>query len=132
MASPGAYVIVTHSLVWYFEDGPELSPAARAAFKEVNGGHAVGIIPTIVLAEIIHLQDRGRIPVRVNEIIAALQKSTNFAIVGLDLATILQMIQLKPYELHDRVILATAKSLGARLITKDEHLRRSAAVPCVW
>jgi PIN domain nuclease of toxin-antitoxin system len=35
-------------------------------------------------------------------------------------------------EPHDRIIVATAKLLNARLITKDEKIRNSKIVETVW
>lgn len=126
------YVIDTHPLVWYFEDSPRLSSLAKRAFGEIEHGNALGIVPTIVLAEIIHLADKKKIPIGIEETIARLQQAPSFGIVPLDLMVILLMIPLKTYELHDRVIVATSKSFGASLMTKDEHIRKSGAVPCVW
>ncbi|MBI4284339.1 MAG: PIN domain-containing protein [Chloroflexi bacterium] len=132
METTSLYVIDTHPLVWYLEDSPKLSPLARHAFDEIEHGNALGIVPTIVLAEIIHLSDRKRIPIGIEETIASLQQAASFGIVSLDLAVILLMTSLKTYELHDRVIVATAISFGASLVTKDEHIRKSSAVVCVW
>jgi PIN domain nuclease of toxin-antitoxin system len=126
------YVIDTHPLVWYLTDNPRLSPAAKRAFAEIENGNALGIIPTVVLAEIVHLVDKKRIQLNIDETITRLKQATGFGIVSLDLMVILLMVPLKDYEIHDRVIVATAKSFEASLITKDEHIKSSGAVPCVW
>lgn len=131
MATP-IYVIDTHPLVWFFENSPKLSKAAQEAFYEIEQGNAIGIVPTIVLAEIMHLADKKRIPVDITETITRLKEVTSFGIISLDLMVILLMISLKTYEMHDSVIVATAKSFEASLITKDEHIRNSNAVPCIW
>jgi len=126
------YVIDTHPLVWYFEDSPRLSATAKQAFKAIESGDVIGIVPTIVLAEIVHLADKKRIPVSITETIAKLRKSSNFGITSLDLMVILLMVPLTSYEIHDRVIIATSRSFGASLITKDEYIRQSKIVPCIW
>ena len=131
MASAPIYIIDTHPLVWYFEDSPRLSTAAKRAFVEIEQGSSLGVVPTIVLAEIMHLADRKRIPLSIGDTIARVQASS-FGIVSLDHMVILLMVPLKTLELHDRVIVATAKSFEASLITKDEHIRESGTVPCVW
>jgi PIN domain nuclease of toxin-antitoxin system len=43
---------------------------------------------------------------------------------------LLPEIELK--ELHDRIIVATAKILNAKLITKDRRIRESEIVETVW
>jgi PIN domain nuclease of toxin-antitoxin system len=42
------------------------------------------------------------------------------------------MVPLKNLEIHDRVIVATAKSFEASLITKDESISKSGTVPVIW
>jgi PIN domain nuclease of toxin-antitoxin system len=130
--APAIYVIDTHPLVWYFIDSPRLSNIAKHAFTDIEQGTALGIIPTIVLAEMVHLSDKKKIPISINETIAKIHQSTNFGIASLDLAIILLMIPLKTYEIHDRVIVATSQSFGASLITRDEFIRKSKIVSCVW
>lgn len=126
------YVIDTHPLVWYFEDSTRLSSAAKQAFEQIEHGSALGLVPTIVLAEIVHLADKKKIPINISETIARLKQATGFGIVSLDLMVILLMVPFKTYEIHDRVIVATAKSFEASLVTKDEHIQKSGAVPCIW
>jgi len=126
------YVTDTHPLVWYLEDSPKLSSAAKQAFQQIERGDAIGIVPTIVLAEIVHLADRKKIPVNITETVARLREAPNYGIVSLDLTVILLRAPLKNYEIHDRVIVATAKSFEASLITKDDHIQKSATVPCIW
>ena len=131
MAS-ATYVIDTHPLVWYFEGSPKLSASAKQAFNDIESGNAVGVVPTIVLAEIMHLADKKKIPISISETISKLHKSSNFGITSLDLMVILLMTPLTSYEIHDRVIVATSLSFGASLITKDEYIRQSNIVPCIW
>jgi PIN domain nuclease of toxin-antitoxin system len=126
------YIIDTHPLVWYFEDSPKLSTSAKRAFYDIEHGNAIGVVPTIVLAEIMHLADKKKIPISINETISKLHKSSNFGITSLDLMVILLMVPLTSYEIHDRVIVATSLSFGASLITKDEYIRQSNIVPCIW
>lgn len=126
------YVIDTHPLVWYYEDSRRLSSSADRVFQQIEQGDAVGLVPTIVLAEIMHLRGNGRIRVSVDEIISRIEQSTNLSVASLDLDVIQLMIPLRDFEIHDRVIVATAKSFEASLITKDEHIQKSGAVSCVW
>ena len=130
--APAIYVIDTHPLVWYFIDSPKLSAIAKNVFVDIEQGTSLGIIPTIVLAEMVHLADKKKIPISITETIAKIHQSTNFGVASLDLTIILLMIPLKTYEIHDRVIVATSQSFGASLITRDEFIGKSKIVPCVW
>ena len=40
----------THSLIWYLEDDPRLSPAARNAFDTCDRGESTIYVPTIWFA----------------------------------------------------------------------------------
>ncbi len=126
------YVLDTHALVWHLQNDVLVSDPARRVLDEIEKGNALGVVPTIVLAEIVHLADGKRIPVSLRETITLIQRSGNFSIAPLDLSVVLLMIPLKGYEIHDRVIMATTKSYGATLVIKDDHIRRSTAVPCIW
>ena len=54
------YVTDTHSLVWYFTENPRLSKKALKAFEKTVKEGTI-IIPTVVLAEIMHIAKKGRI-----------------------------------------------------------------------
>lgn len=54
------YVADTHSIVWYFTDDPQLSENALKAFVQTTENGLI-LIPTIVLAEIIFIAQKGRI-----------------------------------------------------------------------
>ena len=43
-----------------------------------------------------------------------------------------EFIQMKNLDLHDQIIVATAKFLNAILITKDKKIRDSNIVETVW
>jgi|ETNmetMinimDraft_16_1059900.scaffolds.fasta_scaffold247921_2 hypothetical protein len=50
----------------------------------------------------------------------------------LDLAILMLVVPMSTYELHDRIIVATAKSFGAALIGRDEGIRSAGTVPFAW
>lgn len=125
-------VIDTHALVWYLENSPKLSSNARLAFDAIDQGLSIGLVPTIVLAELMHISERGRIILDFAQAIARLQDGRNFGIVSLDLGILIRMRNLTMLELHDRIIVATALSFGAGLISQDETVRNSGIVECIW
>jgi len=48
--------------------------------------------------------------------------SSNFTPISLNLEIVKMLPEIKLPELHDRIIVATAKVLGAKLITKDKDI----------
>lgn len=73
------YVTDTHSLVWYFTDDQRLSKKALKSFEStVKEGQI--IVPTVVLAEILFITKKGRIPLGFTATIAKIVALANFEI----------------------------------------------------
>jgi PIN domain nuclease of toxin-antitoxin system len=78
------YVADTHSIVWYFTDDPQLSEKALNAFDQTTENGLI-IIPTIVLAEIIFIAQKGRIALTFQDTLKRIEEYENFKIVSLDI-----------------------------------------------
>ncbi|NTW16581.1 MAG: hypothetical protein HGA41_03870 [Syntrophaceae bacterium] len=62
-----------------------------------------------------------------------INRSENYVIIPLDLYNLLKMIVLKDInELHDKIIVSTAKYLNVSLITKDTFLQNLTHIKTVW
>lgn len=126
----------THGLIWYLEDSPRLSPAAREAFDACDRGEALIFVPTICLVEIVYLEEKGRIP---SELRAQLQAHLQAGITGLLLAPLTrevaealpQVPRAEVPDMPDRIIAATAVELGLPLISRDRRIELS-AVETIW
>ena len=126
------YVTDTHSLVWYFTDDQRLGKRALKIFEStVKAGQI--IVPTVVLAEILYIAKKDRIPLAFEETIARIEALANFEIASLDL-DVLRIADTidAPLEMHDRLITATAIHYGAALITRDDQITKSKAVKTIW
>ncbi len=126
------YVTDTHSLVWYFTEDPRLSETALNAFESTVDEGTI-FIPAVVLAEIMFIAKKGRIAISFEETIKKIEENENFEVASLniDVLKIADKIETD-MEMHDRLIVATAKYLEAPLITKDENIRTSEIVSTVW
>jgi PIN domain nuclease of toxin-antitoxin system len=126
------YVTDTHPLVWYFTVSPRLSKRALNVFeKTVEEG--VIFIPTVVLAEIMYISKKGRIPISFSETVEKIVHSDNYEITPLDL-DILNIADKIDYdmEMHDRIIVATAIFYDVPVITKDEVIKKSGKCHVIW
>lgn len=128
-----AYVVDTHSLLWYFLDSTKLSLNANKAFKDVEIGKAQLIIPAIVIAEIIYLVKNGKVEADLNGLIQRIQESDNFQIslLGIDILICLKN-QENILEMHDSLIICEAIINSATIITKDREITDSKLVEVVW
>jgi PIN domain nuclease of toxin-antitoxin system len=126
------YVTDTHSLLWYFTDDQRLSQKALKSFEStVKEGQI--IVPTVVLAEMLFIAKKGRIPLGFTATVAKIETLANFEIAPLDLDVlkIAEGIDV-PLEMHDKLIVATAIRYDACLITRDEQITKSKAVKIIW
>lgn len=126
------YVTDTHSLVWYFTGSSRLSKKALKTFEKTVKEGSI-IVPTVVLAEIMHISGKKRIKMSFAETIRRIQNSENFKIAPLDL-DILNMADKIGYdlEMHDRLIVATALCFEVPIITRDGEIKESGICKVVW
>ncbi|MBI2972051.1 MAG: PIN domain-containing protein [Candidatus Aenigmarchaeota archaeon] len=127
------YVTDTHPFLWYLAEDKRLSKAAKVVFDSVEAGNATIIVPTIVLAESLHILEKGRFSVKFMDIVRKIDEGWNYSAIPLDVRVIKRIEELtKLSELHDRIIVASADILGAELITKDAAIKQSGYVRTVW
>jgi PIN domain nuclease of toxin-antitoxin system len=119
------YVTDTHSFIWYLIDSPKLSLKARDIFDSCERGEAVIIIPAIVLLECIDIFDKKKVELNFEEIVLKISQANNFIFSEINWSLILEVNKIKGLkDLHDRVIIATAKIFDAFLISKDRIIRK--------
>lgn len=131
------YVTDTHPLIWALSNDPRLSPAAQAAFAEADAGQAIIIIPPIVAVEMVYLSEKSRIPAHlVDDLLAKVsQHGFSYRLGELSIAVLEALRQIPRHiipEMPDRIIAATARALGATLITRNGVITASRLVPVVW
>ena len=66
------------------------------------------------------------------ELFVKFETGGNFIPVSLNFEIIKEISKVKLEELHDRIIVATARLLDAKLITKDSDIVNSKLVETVW
>jgi len=127
------FVADTHSLAWYFTGSGKLGIKALQVFRDSSLGKGVIVVPTVVLAEIMDISEKKRIKVDYEELLDKIEGSSNFEIYPLDIDVLrtARSIMAIP-ELHDRIIVATASLLDAKLLTRDEDIQKSGLVEAIW
>ncbi len=110
----------------------KLTKRADEAFSSVEKGEDTTFVPTIALAECIYLIESGKISLSLEQLFDKFQISNNFVPVPMNLEIVKELPKLKIPEMHDRIIVATAKLLKSKVVTKDEEIRESGFVETVW
>ena len=120
-------------LLWWFIDSPKISPAVSRIFESCEKGETIIYIPSLVLAEALSIFEKKRVSFDFGKLFRMMQGAENFRVIPLDFRILQKMLTLRHIpELHDKIIVATAKLLRAPLITKDKILHDVSAVKVVW
>ncbi len=127
------YVTDTHALLWYLTGDGRLGKEARRIFSKADRGELKVFIPTIVLAEALFVAEKHRIGMEFIEILENIRKSRNYIIYPMDAEVVIKCKDLNRIpELHDRILVSTAKILRAKVLTKDREIARSGVVETIW
>lgn len=110
----------THAIVWRLTAPAKLGRAAQRAFEAADSGRWLCCLPAIVLVEVALLRERGRIGVRPEDVLRAVQGRRGYAVLALDAEQSLEFSALVGIkDPMDRMVLAAARVSGARLVSSD-------------
>lgn len=129
-------VLDTHAWVWWVSSPDLLSPKAREAADQAAENGAV-YISSISVWEVLLLVQRGRLRLTldVEDWVAHCEALPFIRFVPVNNAIAMKSVRL-PGSLHpdpaDRIIIATALTIGAPLVTKDERIRSYPHVETIW
>ena len=124
------YLWDTHAVIWAMEDDPLLSDKARRAAAERNESAVCGIS----LWEVAALAAKGRIKLRIP--LADWMDELTSRLPVLNISGAVAALCYELGEFHgdpaDRIIVATARVHGLKIVTRDEKIRAYRKVTTVW
>jgi PIN domain nuclease of toxin-antitoxin system len=129
-------VLDTHVWVWWVSGSVALPDRVTSRLEQGMQDRSIRV-SSISVWEVARLVARGRLELTMNvdDWVARSESLPFLEFVPLDNRTAIRSTQL-PGELHrdpaDRIIVATARALGATLVTKDDKLRRYPHVETLW
>ena len=127
------FVTDTHALLWWFTDSPKIGPKASAIYDRCERGEVIIFIPTIVIAEALSIFDKRHLSFDFKKLFKRIHDSENFVLVALDYPILQKMVDLKNIpELHDKIVVSTAKYLSLPVITKDQVIQELSGVETIW
>jgi PIN domain nuclease of toxin-antitoxin system len=135
--APAMIVLDTHAWLWLCLEPARLSAAAAAAIRRAMTGDGGIAIASITLVEVAMLVARGRvIPQGTPEAwLDALVDRSDVVVKDITPTIAVLATHLPedfPGDPADRLIAATARAEGFRLVSRDARLRASAAVETIW
>lgn len=114
-------VIDTHALFWVLTQ--DLTKLTNKALSVLEQADKI-ILPTVVLLELLGLLQKKK-ALKFFDILLKQIPTSKYLIVPLDMVVIKEIRKIKAnLELHDKVIIATAKYLELSIITKDEEITK--------
>jgi len=123
------YVVDTHVLIWYFTGNARLLPTLKERMESARSQGGRLLVPTIVLAEALDIAEKGRVRFDFAQMYRLIQEEAEFEIVDFGQEIFDETVRVKSIEdIHDRVIVATARYYGAGVLTKDHVIRGSGEV----
>lgn len=129
-------VLDTHTLLWWVNDPSTLSVPATKAIDAAVESMSVHV-SSISAWEIALLVERGRLRLAldVRDWLYRCEALPFLSFVPLDNAIAVESVRLPDFphaDPADRIIAATALSLGAVLVTKDDKLQNYPHVKTIW
>lgn len=136
MGSTQVIVLDTHALIWWVNDPDQLSKTAQTAVEEARKHNAL-YVSCISSWEIALLVQRNRLQLSldVRDWLARCEALPFVTFMPVTTAIAVESTRLPDFphtDPADRIIVATALSLGAKLVTKDEKIHQYRAQLSVW
>ena len=126
------YVFDTHVLIWYFIGSKRLKRKLKERIEEVRNTGGRLLVPTIVIAEALAIAEKGKVEFDFQGMYQLIKDEPEFEIVGFTPEIMEEVMHTEIPEIHDRIIVATAKFYRARLLTKDKIILESGEVEKLW
>lgn len=125
-------VVDTHVLVWYFIGSKRLHKKLKEKIDAIRNRGGRLLVPTIVLAEALDISEKKRVDFDFAEMYRLIKEEAGFEILGFGSEIFDGTLCLKEVkEIHDRIIVATAKFYQVGILTKDKIINDSGEVELV-
>ena len=96
-------------------------------------GESIIFIPSIVIAEGLSIFEKKRVSFDFRKLFRTINESENFLLIPLDYPILQKMLDLRDIlELHDKIIVSTARYLNSPIVTKDKALQNLPHVKTIW
>ena len=131
-----ALVLDTHSVIWLLHADARLSPLARQRIDAATGQGAQVAISSISLVETAYLEEKRRIPAGTLQGLLDLLDSAEPSLAEVPvtrriITALLDVSRETVPDMPDRIIVATALTLGVPLISRDGKIRDS-QIQTIW
>ncbi|HLF88831.1 MAG TPA: PIN domain-containing protein [Anaerolineales bacterium] len=126
------YLLDTVTLVRHFSEKGKLGEQTARILDGLQESGDFCYVSVISLMEIMYLAEKNRIEINLSKTLDLIQASSQYSVIDLN-PEILQVAETIDFpELHDRLILATAKWLGIGIISSDREFDKVSGIEVIW
>ncbi|MGH9934879.1 MAG: type II toxin-antitoxin system VapC family toxin [Blastocatellia bacterium] len=127
----------THAFIWYSSASPLLSVVARTELRKAEQSKSPVFVPSIVVVELRYLVEKRTITEQEYKTFVAILRNPSSIFtprpLDLDIAENLSLIPRAVVpDMPDRIIAATALTLGLPLVTRDHKIRALSNITTIW
>lgn len=122
----------THTLIWYLHKNSnwKLSGNALTIIKEAETSGII-YISAVVLMEIVRLLEKKLYPVSFDNVLELIEENEAYKIIPLTTKIVKVIRGFQSFDLHDRVIMATALITDSILVSKDKEIK-APGLKVIW
>ena len=127
------YLADTVAIVLHLRNHPDLGPEAARILRETDAGLHRTYLSGITLMEVLYLSEARRIPVSLDKLVNLISSGRNYEIVPVGTEVVQAAVGIDDVpDLHDRIIVATARYLDVPILTSDHIIAASRHVQTLW
>ncbi len=126
------YLLDTVALVRHFAGNKNIGHKAKEILNSIETTDNNFAISSISLMEILYLSEKNRIDIDFEETVSHITSNSSYQVVDLNTEILLTASMIKFYELHDRMILATAKWLDVPILSSDSKFGKVEGIQVIW
>lgn len=126
------YLADTIVVIRHFSKSGSLSRNVRSVLNGVSKGTNRLLISVISFVEILYLSEKNRININFDELKNRIEPLDNYEIIDLSVDIIETAKKVQGLELHDRLIVATAKYFNIPILTSDQEIRKYKGIESIW
>ena len=126
------YLLDTNALIRHLAQTAKMGIKAKEIIALGEKNQHRLYVSVISLMEIMYLAEKNRIPLTLSEVLDNLASKSCYSVVDFNVDVLKEAERIQFYELHDRLILATAKLLGTPVISSDKEFKTVKDIEVIW